>query len=110
VARIEREGRQYGTDVRVEVLFEKSSIVGGVIGRLDNEDALGRKLRPKPLNPEFREFVEHGCRPGAGRRFPLLEADHKELVQVVGSDREKLDALEQGVVPLRLIEDTGVER
>ena len=115
VTGIERQRRQDGAHVHVEVLLEERPVVVGVIRRVDDEDALGGELRSEPLLPVFRYLVEHRRRLHPRERGALVESHHEKLVEVVRGNREKLDALEQwvpalGSVEFRLIEDARVER
>ncbi len=132
VPRVERQRRQHGKDVILEVLGEPGIDRRRVFGRLEKVDALGGEQRPQRLAPARGLIVDLRQRARADGRQLLIgglavdrhlfdagaeflqdggDAHHEELVEVGAGDGEELDALEQRVRRiLRLREDALVER
>ena len=92
---VERQGRQHGADIDVELPLEIRAIVVGILARFEHDDALFGELCAQRLLPEVRQLGEHrrGAVPRA--RVGLVEPHHEELVEVVGGNAEKLGTLEQ---------------
>ena len=131
VARIERERRQDGEDVALEVGPQLALLLGrkGVVR--DDLDPLVAELRQQVFAPTIVEAPAFPLEVGAdagqllGRRHavrrrleraPLQlpaqtrDADHEELVQVAAVDRQELDPLEQRVPRVaRLLQHPAVE-
>jgi hypothetical protein len=130
VRRVDRKGGEHREDVVEKVLLEPRHFGIGEVGRLDEDDAfvLERvaQLAPAPLLVE-RQGGDLGLDPGQLllRGEPVLRhggharadlsreagnADHEELVEVVGRNRQEAQLLEQRMVVVgRLLEDTPVE-
>ncbi len=128
--RIDRERRQHGKDLLAEMGVEPDAVGIGELVGLDDRDAglaqLGADRPPHQLlvgDQGFRHLVDlgellrRGEAVGALGRDALLDhvfearnADHEELVEVGGGDRQEAQALEQRVAAVaRLFEDAAVE-
>ena len=132
VPRVERQRREDGKDVILEILGQPRVDRRRVLGGLEKVDALGGEQRPQRLAPARGLIVDLRERARANRRQLLIgglavdrdlfdagpellqdgrDAHHEELVQVGAGNGEELDALEQRVRwILRLREHPLVER
>ena len=131
MARIEGERREDREDLRLEVLREPRIDGRGVVGRLEEVNAIGGQQRPQVPRPASRLLVHlrqcprpddrqlfFGGQPvergllDAGAEFLQDGGDphHEELVEVRAGNRQELDALEERVRRvLGLREDPPVE-
>ena len=132
MARVERQRRQHGPDVALEVAGKKRLRFGRVIRGLEQTDAFGLELRSKQLLPARRHVFQHLRRALANGHELLLRVQpvrrhvvharpelleqrrhphHVELVQVAGGNAEELHPLEQRMCRIvSLIEHALVER
>ena len=106
---VERQRRQHGADVDVEMPLEIRAVVVGVVAGIENDDALVGKLSAQRLLPEFRQLREHRRGAVARARVGLVEAHHEKLVEVVGGDAEELGALEQRMAGPGLLQHPLIE-
>jgi len=118
MAGIEGERRQHRADVGIEIVGQIRRHFSGVVRRIEKEDSGSFELRPELGGPGVVDFLQEprGACPDRtellAHRHPVRrrrietgselprqrgDADHVELVEVVGGDGEELDALEQGV-------------
>ena len=131
MARVERQRRQHGEDVALEVrpqlplLLRREVVVG------DDRDPFLLELGQQVVvpaavdEPAFALEMGTDARQLLGRRHPVgrrlqcaafelphqaRDANHEELVQVAAVDRQELDPLEQGMPGIaRLLENPAVE-
>ena len=133
MARVERERRQHGRDVALEVLAPAMPLDRPACTRpargmwMPSSASAGRRCSRQQAACVVHHRRRRAARTGAaaarcsGRRADVLDAGaillqqrrdahHEELVEVGADDGEELDALEQGMVAVqRLVEDPLIE-
>ena len=131
VSGIERERRQHRMDVPAVVVVQVGLDRRGVVGRVEDPDAVRGQQRAQDVGPAALDVVHHPLGPDADGVELLLRAhavrrqrlalgtelpqqrrhpDHEELVQVGRDDGEELHPLEQRVAfVLGLQQDALVE-
>ena len=131
VGRVHRQGGEHREDLVAEVLLEPPGVLVGQLVPVHDPDAV--VLQPRgdvleealrlPLHQVLRAAGDQldlladgqpvGGADGQAGALPALEAgdaDHEELIEVAGEDREELDPLQQGQgLVLGQFEYPGVE-
>ena len=110
VAGVERQRRQHRADVDVEVPLEdtrgrRRCTRPGSSTTMPSSASCGRSVSCQKSDSS----CEHRRGLVARARIGLVEAHHEELVEVVGGDAEKLDALEQRMAGPGLLQHPLVE-
>ena len=130
VRRIDRQRRQQREDVAEEVILEPAALRLGEVVAVDQNDARlrqgGAQIAPDRLlvGGEFRNRLvdedellgrRHAVGAAFGDAFTDLrldtgDADHEELIKVIGGNRQEPDPLQHGMAGIdRLLEHPAVE-
>ena len=104
-------GVRTGQTSTLKCLLEIRAVVVGVVGGVDDVDALARELADAASSARIAR-ARRACAVARSlaRESRLVEAHHEELVEVVRGNPEKLDALEQRMAGPGLLEHPVVER
>ena len=130
MGRIDRKRRQQREDVVEEVILDPAALAPGDVAPVDQHDAgigekvaqvapdrllIGGELRDGLVDQDELFRGRHSVRAALGNAFADLrldtgDADHEELVEVIGRDRQEPHPLQQRVAGIdQFLEHTTVE-